>query len=450
MSWFCASFPSQEFEMEEAIFYNFMEYMIKLGLPIKEKYFQMYLEDEMKKFVISKSIKISAVEKYSYTDPVAADVAVMIIKDVLLDEFSKISNVEIDIKDFPIIADRFIKDRLSARMVGVFEKAYLTISERENPGEAIEYGVQQIQLLRDVYSEDKLEEISDAVEVLHTSEEGGMVFIVDSGLPAIDNVVEGLCAKQLMGIEAEPGGGKTRMAIGVYLHRAAVIHKRNVIYYALEQTLAEIRAMLIARHVYYLFNKIILDKMITHGTVPADKQALVETASIDLFESNKYGKIKIMETRLYVEDFIPRLKNHDLLYGPFDLFIIDHMYLIESNATGYQRLNEAQIIQRAYRRFKIFVRDYGRAGIAINQFNASGIRASAEDEDIDATMIAGGIEAHRNTDFDIAITATDTMKAQHKRKLHIPKNRSSAMFVPVIVDTRLGCCYFYQMRRKDI
>lgn len=448
MSWFCTSFPLQEFRNEEAIFVHFMQYVTKLGLPLKEKYFQIYLDSEVKKFIVEKGIKISGIETYNFEEPTALATAINIVKDTMLAEFREMEAEQADAEDFAIIADQFMKSRMNERMVEVFEKAYIIISEKGDSTDSIEYSRESIALLSDIYDITKLEEVVDIVET--SGEMGDMTFLVDSGLPAIDKVVGGLRRKQLMGIEAPPGAGKTRMALGVYAHRASVLYHLNCVYFALEQTKKEVEAMLTARHVLYMFEKLVSDKMITEGKVPKDLQPLVDAAKLDLFESGKYGKIEIIETNLYVEDFVEKMRNQDRLKGPFDIFVIDHLYLVESKATGYNKLTEAQIIKLAYRRFKRFVRTYVRGGIAVNQFNSSGIEASKADKDIDATMIAGGIEAYRNTDFDIAITYTDVMQAQGKRRLHIPKSRSSEPFASIIVDTRLGSCYWQQMKAREL
>ena len=95
--------------------------------------------------------------------------------------------------------------------------------------------------------------------------------------------------------------------------------------------------MLVARHTLQMFGDIISDKMITTRSVPPELQPKVEAARIDLFESGKYGKIGIQETDLYLEDFIEKIKTQDRINGPYDIIIIDHMSLLQSNPPKYGR-----------------------------------------------------------------------------------------------------------------
>ena len=88
--------------------------------------------------------------------------------------------------------------------------------------------------------------------------------------------------------------------------------------------------------------------------------------------------------------------------------------------------------------------------ISVNQFNREGVSASKADKDIDATMGAGGMEAYRSTDVNIVITYTDTMAAQGLRKVSMPKSRSSAGFGSIMLTTKLACCYFAQLPKKQV
>jgi KaiC/GvpD/RAD55 family RecA-like ATPase len=446
-SWFCTNFPIQEFRREEAIFMHYLLYSTKLGLPAKRISLDAYLQSEMRAFLVKEKIKIDGTESCNFEEPTSTEVAIRTTKEVMNALFREMESEKIDLADFIVTVDQFIKQRLNERTVEVFSKAYDMFSGKNDSVEMATYALESQQLLADIYDPAKLEEIIDAPD---TVEDAEMTFLIDTGLPGIDNVVYGLCRKQLGGIEAPPGAGKTRFALGVWAHRAAVTYGLNVVFFALEQTRAEVKAMLIARHVLHLYGKLIPDKMITSNSVPDELSAIVKASQLDLFDSGKYGKIHIVETNLYVEDFIDKVKNQDRLYGPFDIVIIDHMYLMESRSEGRSRPDQVEIIRKSYRKFKRYVRSTGKGGIAVNQFNREGIEASKQDKEVDATMAAGGIEAYRNTDFNIAITFNETMLAQGKRKVSIPKARSTEPFMPIVVDTRLGSCYFYQVAAKEL
>ena len=178
---------------------------------------------------------------------------------------------------------------------------------------------------------------------------------------------------------------------------------------------------------------------------------MVEAARYDLFESGKYGKIVCIESELYVENYLNKIRNWDKLKGPFDLIIIDYIGLMKSKPAQYQREKlKADIIATTFETFKGYIRTTRKAGIAISQFNREGIAAGNADKEITTEMAQGGITVYRNTDYNIAISMTETMRLQQKRRFSQPKVRASAGFGSFIADTRLGFCYFKQVVQKSV
>lgn len=445
LSWFVLQYPADEFRREEAIFRDFMEYCNKLSVPLKQKYLEVYMATELKKFLVESKVKIDGTENLSYDDPNSLETAIATTKEVMLANFRELEGTSVSFEDFPVDVDKFRKERLDERTAEILGRTYDLISQKGDPGGAAAWAREQLAALADVYDESAVEEITDG-----TATSQAMEPLVDTGIPAIDNDLVSLCRTQLLDISAPPGAGKTRFALGVLAYRA-VLKGLNVLYFTLEQSITEAKAMLIARHTLQMFGDIISDKMITTNSVPLELQPKVEAARIDLFESGKYGKIGIQETDLYLEDFIEKIKTQDRVNGPYDIIIIDHMSLLQSNPPKYGRaLDDYKIVARGYRLFKRYVRKHKKGGISVNQFNREGIAASKADKEIDATMGAGGIEAYRSTDANITITYTETMAAQGLRKISLPKSRSSAGFGSIMLTTRLGCCYWEQVRKKQV
>ena len=440
LSWFVLQYPTEEFRREEAIFRDFMGYCAKLSVPLKQAYFEVYLMTELKRFLVESKTKIDGTENLSYEDPNSLETALVTTRDVMLANFRELEGTDCDIEDFPVMMNAFRNERLNERTTEVLGATYDLIAKHGvEDGNA--YALEQLTAINEVYSEDALEEIQT-----HADEGQAMDPVVNSGIRAIDQDLGYICRTQLLDISAPPGAGKTRMAIGVFSHQA-LLAGRNVLYYTLEQSRAEVEAMLVARHTYHLYHVIISDKMITSGTVPKELQAKVEAARIDILESGRYGKFEVQETDLYLEDFVEKLKMQDRVKGPFDVFIIDHMSLMQSHPPKYGRtLDDYKIVAKAYRKFKAYVRKNKKVGISINQFNREGIEASRQDKDINATMGAGGIEAYRSTDANITITYTEAMATQYLRKISLPKSRSSAGFGSFLVDTHLECCLFLQRK----
>lgn len=445
LSWFVLQFPQTEFHREEAIFYNFLTYCTRLAISPKQKYLEVYLSTELKKFLTESHVKIDGTEDLSYEIPNSLATALATTRDVMLANYRELEGELLPIEDFPVDVDLFMKERLDERTVEVLGSAYDLISQKGDPGGAAEWTRQQLAELAETYEPSALEEIID-----NASQQQAMEPLVDTGIPAIDNDLVALSRTQLLDISAPPGAGKTRFALGVFAHRAAM-KGLNVLYYTLEQDKSEAEAMLTARHVLHMFGDIVSDKMITHRMVPTELIPKVEAARIDLFESGKYGKLRCEATDLYLEDFIEKIKTQDRISGPYDIIIIDHMSLIQSNPPKYGRqLDDYKIVSKSYRKFKNYVRRSRKGGIAVNQFNREGIEAAKADKEITPTMGAGGLEAYRSTDANITITYTEQMAAQGLRRVSLPKSRSSAGFGSIMLSTHLGCCYWQQVRAKQV
>lgn len=445
IQWFALQFPFEEFGREEAVFYGFLEYCNKLSVPLKRKYFEIYLSTELKKFLVSTKVHIDGTENLSYDEPNSLETAIATTKEVMLANYRELEATEVNAEDFPVDVSKFMKERLDARTVEILGRTYDMTAQSGDSGGAAEWLQEQLTSLLSIYDQSALEEIVNT-----TTTTGAMEPLVDTGIPAIDTDLVSLFRTQLLDISAPPGAGKTRFALGVFAHRA-VLKGLNVLYYTLEQSKAEAEAMLTARHVLHMFGDIVSDKMILSKSVPPELQPKVEAAKIDLLESGRYGKMFIQDTDLYLEDFINKIKMQDRVNGPFDIIIIDHMSLLQSHPPKYGRpLDDSAIVRKGYRAFKQYVRKCRKGGISVNQFNREGIAASKADKEIDATMGAGGLEAYRSTDANITITYTETMAAQGLRKVSLPKSRSSAGFGSIMLTTRLGCCYFAQLPKKQV
>ena len=65
-------------------------------------------------------------------------------------------------------------------------------------------------------------------------------------------------------------------------------------------------------------------------------------------------------------------------------------------------------------------------------------------------MAEGGQAVYRNTDYNLAISMTDIMKTQRRRRFSQPKVRSSSGFGSIIVATRLEILYFEQIETLDV
>lgn len=445
--WFVESFPSSEFHGEDRVMYEYAVFSSTLGIPFKSSYFSVFCNDELRKFLIKTKTKITGTDGLNYDDPSALETAYKITADALKDVIVLWEKEPKDPMDFIVSAKTFIHSQLDSRLTEALSSAFNMKSDTDDAEKALTYAQMQLDNIRDIYDESILEELDVTTA---TAKETKPVFVTDTGLPGIDKDIDGIYTTQLGGVEAAPGTGKTRFALGVWAYRAAVFNKQNVLYFSLEQDASECEAMLVARHTYELFGIQIPDKLIYKDKVPEEYVEQVKAARMDLFESGKYGKIQIEAVDLYMETFIQKIKSIDRLKGPFELIIIDYMALIAEKFTYGKPKNIGEIVSYCYKAFKKYVRKTRKAGIAVNQLNREGIAASKANKEITTEMAQGGIEVYRSTDFNLTISATAEMELQNKRKISQPKKRSSEGMGALLVDVRLGISFWFQQTNKQI
>lgn len=445
--WFIEAVPLTEFTGDERLFCEFIDYSASLSIPITLKYLQVWIDTELREVLHKTEIHVKGCESLRFEDPLSFETAFRTTSQVLQDNFTVLANMESDISDFRVNVSAYFTQRRSERLTQTLAETYDKLNSTNSSEEAADFAMDNIAAIKDIYDDYRLEELENE----QIEDRTQMIKVSDSGLPAIDKDSGGLFTTQLIGIEAQPGTGKTRFALGTYCYRALTIYKKNVLFLALEQTEVEIRAMLTACHVFWMFNIQMSDKMILTNQIPEEIRPQYEAAKYDLFESGKYGKFVCRELDLFVETFITKIRTLDKLHGPFDLIAIDYMGLLESKPADFRReLTEYEIIKTGFKQFKRYLRRSGKAGVAISQFNREGIQAGKNDKEITTEMAQGGIAVYRNTDYNIAISMTETMKLQQKRRFSQPKVRSSAGFPSFIVDTRLGFLFFRQVVQKAV
>ena len=446
-AWFCDEIPAEEFVNDDRLFYEFINYCVTLGVPIKENYLHVWLDTELRKVLRETNAHVKGTETLDFTEPVSFETATQVTKHVLEDNMKVFLSEETKADDFIVELAAFFTTQRGQKLTEVLSKTYDMLNQTNNSEEAADFALNSINVVKEIYDESKLDELQNTKITDRTK----MVFVTDSGIPALDNDSFGLYTGQLFDVEAQPGTGKTRFAIGTYGYNAVVKYKKNVLFNNLEQDVGEIEAMFVARHVFELFNVQVSDIMIARDKVPEEIKDKVAAARYDLFESGKYGKLKILNEDMYVETAETKLRTWDSLYGPFDLIIIDYVGLVESKPAMYHKeLTEAEIIKTFLKKFKRFCRKTRKAGLSISQFNKEGVVAGNADKPITPDMAQGGMSVFRHTDYNMAISMTPTMRLQQKRKISNPKVRSSAGYEPFLVDTRLAFCFWRQTVQKAV
>ncbi len=450
-SWFVESIPELEFEGDELLFYEYLKYSVEINVPIVFKYLQVWCSTELREVLHRTGARVLGCESLRFEDPASFETIYQTSIRVLEDDYKVLEVMDSDVMDFKIHSASYFTMRRKESLTRALSRTFDMLNDTDSVDSAADYAEESILSVKDIYNVDKLEDL-DSDEFSDVDELHKMTFITDCGIPAIDNDSRGIYTTQMFGIEGSSGAGKTRFVLGTWIYRALVEHKKNVLYYALEQSKQEIKSMLIACHVFHLFNIQINDKMVYTNEVPDELKSKVEAARMDLFTSGKYGKFVCIETVLYVETFISDIKTKNKLKGPFDLICIDYMGLLESKPFNkYDRAkDQTECIRTGYKLFKRYLRNNGKAGIAIGQLNRDGVAAGEQDKNITTDMAQGGMAVFQNADYNIELTMTETMKLQQKRRVSQAKVRSAAGFPRFLLDTRLGFLYFKQVVQSKV
>lgn len=445
-AWFISTFPESEFESDELLFYKYLEFSVNMNTILKFDYFQIWIDTELRRILHATNIRVTGCEGLRYEDPLAFETAVRTTNDVLCDTYNALEMMESVITDFQVNMMSYIRTRMESRLTQALTSTYELLNDTNDVLATTDKLLSEAEHIRMIYDENKIKKLDENYDDDSSTDE----FVTKCTLDLVDKDSLGLFKTQLFGVEAQPGTGKTRFVLGTYVYEAIVTYHKNVAFYALEQRKKEVKAMLTSHHVYKMFGVKIPDQHILRGLVPDEHKHYVESAGYDLFKSGKYGKVWIYDDDLFVDDLERTLLTHDRISGPFDLVVIDYMGMIKAKPAKYSKYKDVtSILADAYPGFKHYVRTHNKAGIAIGQFNRDGVAAGKADKEITTEMAQGGMVVYRNTDYNIAISMTDTMKAQRKRRFSQPKVRSSEGFPPHIVDVQLGILKFTQAARKE-
>lgn len=444
--WFVDAFPETEFTGDDLLFWNYLKYSATLSVSVCKEYFDIWIANELRRVLLRTNAKVPGCETLNYSTPSAFETALSTTKFVMNDAFVALEAMSsVDDSDFIVDMHSFMQKRRSIRLDEVMRSTYDFKSRTDDSAEAINYAQQELQIISEIYSEEKLEDLTAI-----SDSESDYYFVSDCGIPLIDNDSRGIWTKQVFDVEAQSGAGKTRFVLGTYIYRCAVVHKRNALFITMEQPVEEIKAMLVALHTFNMFNIQVDANLIVKNLVPDEVKSSVEAARIDLFETGKYGKICIEYKVLKRETFIGKLNALDKLKGPFDLIAIDYLGLFEQESKSKRTDDKYVIISDSLKFFKRWCVRKNKAGITISQFNRDGVAAGLADKTITTEHAEGGISVFRHCDYNIAISFTEDMRAKNIRRVQNPKIRSSAGFPRFLCDTRLAFCYWRQKQMMEV
>ena len=440
--WFSANLPLNTFEDLEYILASLIVRNIDLGITLSQENLQDIIYLNLKELIAESNAKVPETRDLNYKDPIDLAKAFEIIKQLVLAEVELLhDNIPYNEADFPNVVRKYFEERKAKALYDTLSIANTILSVGWNghvgANAAHAYAQRRLTEISTIYSDEKIKILTENAAVEFTPE-----IICSTHIQSIDQEMYGIMTGQLWGVEADGGVGKTRMALGVFTYYT-LLAKKNVVYCAMEQSVWEIKSMLIARHVLTLYKVHVSSTDIYYKKVPDNLKEFVSVAEYDLFESGNYGTLYIYTEQLYDNTFCDIFTSIDQLKGPFQLWIIDHMYLLEHRyEKGDYKIPRHEIISNGYRNFKRFVANKTRAGLALNQLNKEGSAAVKADKCPDQDGAAGGKEVYRNTDFNIVINQTETMKAQNVMRAFFPKVRFARGDQTPLMSVSLADCFF--------
>jgi len=445
--WFTSTYPVTEFNSMDKLFVLYANYCVKLDSLFSEKTLKIFLKYELEKILHKDPIVVEGTETCDLRTPVGIAEAAHTISVLMVNLLSMLGETPVNIQEFKVDADAFRVSKLNERYEELLQQSYVRLQETADPDESLDNISSEAAAIKEIYSADRVKELDPNSTAMKQKAR----VVCTTGLPAIDTDMIALYTGQMIGIEAAPGVGKTRFTVGVWAYRAMTLYKQNVLYFAMEQSEEELEAMFVSLHAYNMFHIVVSDKMIRRDLVPEELKAKVAAARWDLLESGKYGKLAIKSEQLYVETFVNKIKYYDKLEGHFDLVVLDYIYLMRQKGGKYTKSKQHyEVVATAFRDFKQYVLHNDCAGIAINQYNTEGVKASKQDKAIDSTMSAGGQESGRSNDYTFGLVVTDQMKTQHKMRIESFKARLSEGNINIIATARLDICYFAQVNNSHV
>lgn len=433
IAWFVDQFGIDEFNGAEKLLWAFLRYCADLDIPALRQYLDAFIQTESRKIIKKYSIRLDTMDNFRYDEPASFEEACRVICSTVSTLYDTYCQTDLTDRSFKVDMNTFITEAKTDKLQEYMAYTFPRFSNGDDVDDVIldtEYRVACIKATYDKSCLDNLDFLSGETKVERGVEQMRKLF--DTGIPAIDGDVGGVFSKMLFSFTGSPGTGKTRFACAHFAYRAMVVAKIDVLFDELELSEMEVRNMLIAHHIVYLYGgKVkIPDSDMNKGNLSPEQQRYYEAAKMDLFESGKYGKIHIRTKDLIVEAmkkdayaFFRRNRN-------CQLWIIDYVGLGKSQPINKydKRYDGYEIIVEIYKNVKDIIKIVDIAALLINQFNEKGIEAASMGKRIQPGHVQGGQIVSRHADYDLAMCRTEEQELANMATLSTVKKRAAKGF----------------------
>lgn len=446
--WFTRYFDPKNFTGVDRLLMCFLCYCAKLSITPKRKWLESYLIVDGKQDIKKYNIKTDTMTALDYKEVSQLEEAYHILQDVALFTYDEYVKIDKSDSSFKVDIYNFMKEQRVNNIQKLMMDAYPHLNDGSDINEVSTKLRNDLANLDNVYDLHKISDI-DYTE----GAEDKMEFIAKTGVPCIDGDIGGIYTTLIYTLNGQPGSGKTRFACVHFAYRVMVEAKKDVIFYENEMSPSQIKNILIAYHIVRLYGgrvKIPDSLMNKYDEMSVEQKQIYESAKIDLFESDQYGKLIIKEGCV-----VERMEdecNAILQTNNVGLLVIDYMGLCESDPEDkrYVRKQQYEIITDAYIATRHIVRAFNIAAICLNQYNDSGIEAAYAGKQIRSGHVQGGHIVQRHTDYDLSMTFTEEQELANIRMLSTTKKRGAKGFKNVMLQVDLAISLFNQQATAPV
>lgn len=268
--------------------------------------------------------------------------------------------------------------------------------------------------------------------------------LFDFGIKEIDDTVGELRRGNMLGILGPPKGGKTRMSN--FVVQRALSLGLNVAVWPLEGTSEEWLSCQLASYIKRTTNVSLNSKDILQRKYINDKKQrqCIASAKLALATDPTMGRLSFIEGVAYVEDFLDVLQGHFDNENPFDVIVIDSLVNIQSK----KGQGKSERISESYMNLKNFINNkLKRPALAIvpaqlKQSVVDFIRKNPE-ETLDVTAGGESAETIRTPDEVIGLFSSKEERDGNIMKIYSVASRHSGNFDDFMVRCDLQACHFY-------
>lgn len=463
---FLATFPSNIFQDEYAIFY---EIYARFGYAVFNKdQLNSIIENNRDLVLDSPYISLEKLARIGDNDMQATDdEKIEAIQENMVEILEDLSNLYVTSDEFDSSTKTFVSDFRNRYSLETAQNMTRIMSSDgfddkiwgrrtihyQGPEQMNQYYSNRMKILNEL-NEDRMIRsvvIDDdwLLKDLESDKTGDSQAILRVGLKEIDDVMGDLRRGNMLGILGPPKGGKTRFTN--YLVARALSQGLNVCVWPLEGTKEEWLSMQVAALMRMdpQFNSSVNSKDILQRKYLASRDmklaTMVASAKTVLATGKKRGKLSFIEGVAYEEDFLQTLQEHWENENQFDVVVIDSLVNIVSRVGGRSK---TEVISRAYMSMKNYIANsMKRPALAIipaqlKQDTVDFLRRNP-DETIDVTAGGESAETIRTPDEVIGLFSSKDERNSGELKLYHVASRHSETFNDFLCRAEFGCCYFY-------